>query len=302
MGLLQRDSVTLATHARSASATSWQRRRRARQIAREFLGHIVLLVSGISFLIPFLWLVSTSLKLDAQIFVFPPIWVPNPIVWSNYPRALTYIPFFQYLLNTLFIAGMNVVGILISCPLVAYGLARIRWRGRDALFVVVLATMMLPFQVTMIPLFIVFKWLGWVGSYTPLIVPAFFGAPFFIFLLRQFFMTIPFELSDAARIDGCAELDIFRRIILPLSKPALATVALFTFIANWQDFLGPLIYLSDDSMFTLSLGLQKFLSEHGAEWALLMAASTVIIAPIIVLFFLTQRTFIQGITMTGLRE
>jgi multiple sugar transport system permease protein len=280
----------------------WRARRRIRRVAQEVLGHALLLASGITFLVPFLWLVSTSLKIDAQIFNFPPVWIPDPAVWSNYPRALTYIPFFSYLLNTLYISAFNVVGIVLSCPLVAYGLARIRWPGRDFLFVSVLATMMLPYQVTMIPLFIVFKWLGWVGSYTPLIVPAFFGAPFFIFLLRQFFMTIPFELSDAARIDGCSEFGIFRRIILPLAKPALATVALFTFVANWQDFLGPLIYLNDDTTFTLSLGLRQFLSEHSAEWALLMAASTVVIMPIIVLFFLTQRTFIQGISVTGLKD
>lgn len=302
MGVLQRSQVAPLARPSRPWLAGRLAGRHARRWLRELAGHAVLALGGASFLLPFLWLVSTSLKSDAQVFAFPPVWLPRPIQWANYPRALTYIPFFSYLLNTLVISGANVLGILLSCPLVAYGLARVRWAGRDLLFVIVLATMMLPYQVTMIPLFIVFKSLGWVGSYKPLIVPAFFGAPFFIFLLRQFFMTIPFELSDAARIDGCSELRIFWRIVLPLSKPALATVALFTFIANWQDFLGPLIYLNDEATFTLSLGLRKFLTEHSAEWALLMAASTAVVAPIIVLFFFTQKTFIQGINMTGLKE
>ena len=263
--------------------------------------YLFLSTSGVAFIVPLVWQISTSLKVDSQLFTFPPIWIPNPVDWANYPEALTSIPFFLYLKNTLWICVWNVIGILISCSLTAYGLARIDWPGRDFLFILVLATMMLPYAVTMIPVYIIFTKLNWVGSFKPLIVPAFFGSSFFIFLLRQFFMTIPVELSDAARIDGASEFGIFWRIILPLSKPALTTVALFTFLANWQDFMGPLIYLSDESKYTLALGLQQFLVLHHAEWAYLMATSTVFTIPIIVMFFLTQRTFIQGITLTGMK-
>ena len=277
-------------------------RRLAWRTARAAGSHAFLLVTGLAFLLPFAWMVSTSLKSPAQIFAWPPVWIPTPVLWSNYAKAVVAVPFLLYLQNTLYIAMANVLGILISCPPVAYGLARLRWPGRDLLFAVVLATMMLPYEVTMIPLFMVFRALGWIGSFKPLIVPAFFGGPFFIFLLRQFFLTIPTDLSDAATIDGCNEFGILWRVVLPLSKPALATVALFTFIANWQDFLAPLIYLRDEGQYTLSLGLQRFLSLHGAKWEQLMAASTLMILPIVLLFFLTQRTFIEGITFTGLKE
>jgi len=195
-----------------------------------------------------------------------------------------------------------VVGTVLSCSLVAYSLAKIRWRGRDLVFYSLLATMILPSQVTIVPTFTIFKWLGWIGTIKPLTVPAFFGGAFYIFLLRQFFMTIPNELSDAAKIDGCSELAIYWRIVLPLSKPALATVGLFTFIGAWNDFLGPLLYLNDERSYTLAMGLQRFVSQHGAEWALLMAASTVMTLPIIIIFFLAQRIFIQGVTLTGIKE
>lgn len=272
-----------------------------RKLLKKLLIHLVLIGVGISFLLPFYWLISTSLKSDTQLFQMPPAWFPAPIQWKNYPEALSYIPFLTYLKNTLFICAMTVLGTVISCSLVGYSFSRIRWRGRNILFIILLSTMMLPFQVTMIPVLIIFKTLGWVGSFKPLIFPSFLGSAFFIFLLRQFFMTIPYELSDAAKIDGCSEFGIYSRIILPLAKPALATVVLFTFIGAWNDFLGPLIYLSKESQYTLSLGLQAFISQHGAEWSLLMAASTVMIMPIVVLFFFTQKTFIQGITLTGLK-
>jgi multiple sugar transport system permease protein len=286
----------------SSAEISIKTRRRLRRGFRASTAHVVLFVSGLSFLLPFAWMIVTSLKPATQIFIWPPTWIPRPVVWQNYAEAVTAIPFFRYLANTLYISLFNVVGILISCPLVAYGLSRIEWPGRDFLFMVVLASMMLPYAVLMIPTFLIFNALGWIGTFKPLIVPAFLGAPFFIFLLRQFFMTIPFDLSDAATIDGCSEFSILWYIVLPLSKPALATVALFTFIANWQDFLGPLIYLRDESQYTLSLGMQRFLSEHGAKWAQLMAVSTLTVLPIVILFFFTQRTFIEGITFSGIKE
>lgn len=271
----------------------------ARQLLRGAVQHATLIALGLLFLAPLLWMVSSSLKANDQLFVPQPIWFPSPPRWENYPKALTYIPFLTYLGNTLLICTLAVVGSLISCSLVAYGFARIDWPGRDLLFFALLATMMLPAQVTMIPSFLLFRWLGWYGTYKPLIVPAFLGNAFLIFLLRQFFLSIPKELSEAARIDGASEFTTFARVILPLAKPALATVALFTFLFHWNDFLGPLIYLNDQSQYTLALGLQQFLNAYRSEWGLLMAASTVVTGPIILLFFFTQRTFIQGIAMTG---
>ncbi len=235
----------------------------------------------------------------------PPVWR-----WENYVRAITYkaeelgyIPFVRYGRNTLYIAILSVIGVVLSNALVAYGFARIDWPGRNIAFAVTIATMMIPFPVLMVPVYVLFKNLGWVGTPKPLWVPAFFGGAFNIFLLRQFFMSIPFELSDAAKIDGCSEFRIFREIILPLAKPALAVVALFHFMHVWNDFLGPLIYLTDQRTYTLAYGLQAYQSQHGGtQWPLLMAASTVVVLPVIVLFFLAQKTFIQGITVTGMKN
>jgi multiple sugar transport system permease protein len=229
--------------------------------------------------------------------------------WCNYADAvmyhskeLGYIPMLRQARNTIYLAALSVTGTVVSNSLIAYAFARLRWRGRDVLFALTLATMMVPFPVTMVAVFSVFKELGWIGSFRPLWVPAWFGSAFNIFLLRQFFLTIPRDLSDAAAIDGCTELQIFRHIILPLSKPALAVVGLFHFMYVWNDFLGPLIYLTNERMFTLSLGLQAYQSQHGGtEWSMLMAASMIVITPLILLFFLTQRTFIQGVRLTGLK-
>ncbi len=221
--------------------------------------------------------------------------------WQNYVRAFQMMAFWQNLRNTLFVCFASVIGTVLSSSLVAYSFARIPWRGRDAVFVLVLATMMLPYQVTLIPLFAVYSKLGWVGTYKPLIAPYCFGVPFYIFLLRQFFRSIPEDLSAAARIDGCNEFGIYARIIMPLAKPALATTALFMFLFQWGDFLNPLIYLQDSRQYTLAIALQQFQSQHESAWGPLMAMSTVITLPVILLFFLTQRTFIQGITMSGLK-
>lgn len=262
--------------------------------------HAALLILSALFLIPLVWLITSSLKTDAQI-LHSSEWIPSPLTFRNYPKGLAFIPFWRYLLNTAIICSLAVLGTILSCSLVAYGLARIRWRGRGALFAILLGTMMLPFQVTMVPVFVMFARLGWVDTWLPLIVPHFFGSAFYIFLMRQFFLTIPHELGEAARIDGCSEWDIYRRIILPLSKPVLATVGLFAFLASWNDYMGPLIYLADEQKYTLSLGLASFSSQYGSYPGMLMAVSTVITVPIIVLFFLAQRTFIQGITLTGMK-
>jgi multiple sugar transport system permease protein len=232
----------------------------------------------------------------------PPKWIPDPFQFANYADAVRYIPFFTYAANTLTICVLSTTGMVLSSSLVGYGFSRIDWKGRDTLFVMVLATMMVPFPVTMVPLYGIFRKLHWIGTFRPLWAPAWLGGAFNIFLLRQFFMTIPRDLSDSAKIDGCRELGIWWRLILPLSRPALAVVALFHFMYNWNDFMGPLIYLVDQKKFTLALGLQFYQSQHGGtEWNMLMAASTLVVMPIIVLFFLAQKTLIQGITMTGLK-
>ena len=272
-----------------------------RKVIRSISAHTVLVALSLVFLVPFLWLVSTSLKIDSQILVFPPVWFPQPITIQQYVIGLNYIPFLTYLKNTAIYCGVSVIGCIISSSLVAYSLARIRWPGRELLFAIIIATLMVPTQVTLIPLFLVFKNLGWIGSLKPLIVPYFFLQPFSIFLLRQFFLTIPHELSEAARVDGANEARIYWSIIMPLATPVLATVGLFTFLGTWNDYLGPLIYLNDPAQYTLSLGLAQFQGEHNVLWGPLMAVSVVMIVPVLIAFFFTQRTFIQGITMTGIK-
>ena len=281
----------------------------ARSLLAKIVVYAILAALSVLFIMPLAWTISTSLKPADKTMVLPPEWWPHPIVWRNYLDAVTYrskelgyIPMVRYARNTLYLAILSVSGTVISNALIAYGFARIRWRGRDALFALTLATMMVPFPVTMVAVFSVFRHLGWIGSFRPLWVPAWFGSAFNIFLLRQFFLTIPRDLSDAAAIDGCTELQTFWHILLPLSKPALAVVGLFHFMWVWNDFLGPLIYLTDERMFTLSLGLQAYQSQHGGtEWHMLMAASMIVITPLIALFFFTQRTFIQGIALTGIK-
>jgi multiple sugar transport system permease protein len=277
------------------------RRATSKQMRRRIATHLVLIVLSAVFAVPFLWLLSTSLKPPQQLFKLPPEWIPHPFMWGNYAEATTFIPFFLYFRNTLYITVFNVVAMLISCSLVAYGFARIDWPGRDVLFFLLISTLMIPSAVTLIPTFLIFRAIGWVGSPNALTWPAFTGNAFYIFLLRQFFLTIPRELSAASKIDGASEFQTYWHIILPLARPALAAIALFTFMANWNDFIGPLIYLNSKSQYTLALGLYGFLSRVRTEWGLLMAASTIMISPVIVLFFFTQRTFIQGITMTGIK-
>ncbi|QOS77612.1 carbohydrate ABC transporter permease [Paenibacillus sp. JNUCC31] len=265
------------------------------------LAYLCLIVASAFFMIPFIWLVSTSLKPLTQIFTFPPEWIPHPIMWSNYSRAVEYIPFWTYLKNTAIITIVSTLGVIISCPLVAYSFAKLEYRGRGILFFVTLAVMMIPGQVTMIPLFLLFTKLGWVGTPLPLIVPQFFGVPIYIFLLRQFFMGLPDALREAARLDGASEFRIYLQIMFPLAKSAVLAVALFQFMGSWTDFMGPLLYLTNEPSYTVSLGLQQFQSQKGSEWGLLMAVSTLMTLPIIVLFFFLQKTFISGITFSGIK-
>jgi multiple sugar transport system permease protein len=271
--------------------------------ATRTLLYAVVIALSLAFAMPLLWMLVTALKDDPDVFRLPPVWIPRPIRWANFPEALTIIPFGLHMLNTLKIAVPTVIGTLLSSSLVAYGFARIDFPGRNAFFFVCLATMMIPFQVRMIPLYITFRNLNWLNTYKPLIVPAFFGGAYPIFLLRQFFMTIPQELSDAARIDGCNELVIFWRIILPLAKPSLAVVGLLTFMGSWDNFIGPLIYLNDRNLYPISIALRGFQSEFWEKhlWQYMMAASAATIAPVIIIFYLAQRTLVEGITVTGIK-
>lgn len=285
----------------------WYRTLLARRFGRVLL-HIALITTGVTFLMPFWWMLATALKPKPAVFRVPPLWLPiqdpstwDRLYWENFGRAVGFIPFVQYLYNTLFIAGLASLGVLVTAPMVAYSLSRINWPGRNILFGLTVATLFLPFYITIIPLFLVYRNLGLIGTPWPLIIPHWVGGAFYIFLLRQFFMTIPQELSEAARIDGANELRIFAQIILPLAKPALATVALFQFLASWREFFGPLIYLNRKETFTLSLGLTQFRSEFDVEWPMLMAASVLVTFPVIALFFFTQRQFVQGITLTGIK-
>lgn len=265
------------------------------------LAAVVITLIAAAYIFPLYWMVITALKTDVEVFQVPPGLIPQTPQWQNFPLSTTYIPFWLYMWNTLIICTLTIIGVVMSSSLIAYGFSRVRWPGRNIVFIIYLSTIMLPAQVTLIPLYIIFRQLNWVGTILPLVIPAFFGNVLYVFLLRQFFMTIPNELTDAARIDGASELGIFFRIMLPLLKPALATVALFTFVATYRDFLGPLIYLTDQSQWTISLGLQMFKNMYGAQWQLMMAAATITMIPTVVLFFLTQRTFIEGIALTGIK-
>jgi len=266
---------------------------------------VVLLAGAVLMLAPLLWMVSCSFKLEQRVFQFPPQLIPDPFRPANYVEALTYKPFHIYFRNTVFLVVMNELAILLASSFCAYGFARIRFPGREFWFGLVLATMMVPYVVMMVPQFVIFSRLHWIDTFLPLIVPYFFGGGGFnIFLLRQFFRTIPEELADAARIDGCSEFGIYWRIMLPLAKPALITVAIFTFFGTWNDFMAPLLYLNSPGKFTLAIGLATFrsaLQTGRTRWDLLMAFSTAMTLPVVVVFFLAQRYFVQGVVLTGLK-
>lgn len=269
-------------------------------VQKSVLAHVLLVVLSAIFILPFLWLVSTSLKPDAEIFREGIHLLPDRPTLSHYLKGIESYNFPHFLKNTAVICFLSVLGTLLSCSLAAYGFAMVNWRGREISFYVLLATMMLPPQVTMVPVFMIFRELGWINTILPLVAPCFFGNAFYIFLLRQFYLSIPRDLIDAARIDGCHDFRIWANIVLPLSKPALATVGLFAFLYAWNDFLGPLIYLMDEDKYTLSLGLAMLRGQYFSDWGSLMAVSALMVIPIIILFFFTQKTFIQGIKTTGL--
>jgi ABC-type glycerol-3-phosphate transport system permease component len=281
----------------------WHKRKSTRQAFKTIAFFAIAIPIALLLILPFLWMVSTSLKVPKQVFKFPPVWIPDPIQWQNYPDAWTkYTNFNIPLMNSLIVTLTNIAGNLFSCSLAAYGFARLRGPGKNVLFLLVLGTMMVPMWVTLIPQYVLFSKLGWTNTLLPLTVPAWFGWPFFIFLLRQFFMTLPKELDDAARIDGASTWGIFGRILLPLTKPALATVAVFAFIGNWNNFIGPLIYLRDPEKHTLALALQRFQGTQGnVQYHYMMAVAVISLLPIIILFFIAQRFFVQGIVMSGIK-
>ncbi|MCP4592824.1 MAG: carbohydrate ABC transporter permease [bacterium] len=274
------------------------------RLGRSVATYVVLIAVATAFVLPLVWVLSVSLKPSEEVLQFPPRFFPQAPQTDAYKEVFRSesFDFLLYARNTLIIAALSLVGMLLSSSIAAYGFARIPFRGRGIMFAICLATMMVPFPVIMVPTYMIFKNLGWIGTFKPLWVPAWFGSAFNIFLLRQFFMAIPKELEESAMLDGCSRWGCFWRIILPLSKPALAVVALFHFLTVWNDLIGPLIYLSHQSQFTLAQGLQFLQSRSGdTPWNQLMAASALILAPILVLFFIAQRTFIRGITTTGIK-
>lgn len=304
----------MATSQQSASATFSPGSRRSREsgtyIILRTAGRVALYafatLTAIIFSLPFFWTVASSLKPITEIYVFPPTLFPENIRWANYRDVFTIAPFGLFIWNTVVVTALAMIGQMLSASAVAYGFSRFRFPGRDALFVLVLSTMMLPWQVTIVPTFLLFRYLGWINTFAPLIVPSYFGGgAFFIFLLRQFFMTIPRDLDEAAKLDGASSVRIFWNILLPLSKPALATVAIFSFIQHWNEFIAPLIFLNSTNKFTVSIGLRYFVSNpfesDEPREAILMAASLIVATPPLVLFFTAQKYFVRGIVTTGLK-
>ena len=298
---------TMSTRADGVTAVNYEKPSRFRTVrfqdgVTQVAATIVATVGLAIVMFPILWMFSTSLKGEIEVFQFPPSWLPAQPQWNNYVDALTFNPFLQYFRNTFYFAGMVMIGEVIANSFIAFGFARLRAPGRNVLFVMVLATLMIPAEVTLIPQYILFSRLGWLNSFKPLIIPAWFGSPYLIFLLRQFYMGIPKEYDEAALIEGANYFTIWTRIILPLSGAALGVVAIMSFIFHWNVYQGPLIYLNDNSLFTVSLGLSMFRTPFGGTpWHWYMAASLTILIPPIVVFFVAQRYFIQGIVISGVK-
>lgn len=268
------------------------------------LTHVALLTGVVIFALPLYGMLCTALKTESQvqdISSLARILIPSPAMWENFSEVFQRVPFMLYFGNSLLIVTLSVLGVTIVCPLVAYGFARFKWPGRDFVFFVLLATMMMPPQVTMVPVYLIFSKLGWVNTLKPLWVPCWFGVPFFIFLLRQFFMGVPRELDEAAMIDGAGPLGTYWRVLLPQVRPAVIAIVLFQTVASWNDFMGPLIYINSVDKMPLALGIQAFILNHGSQWPLLFAACTMMTVPVLVLFFFTQRFFVEGITLTGIK-
>jgi len=277
---------------------------RACRVASSLTIHGILILGVIVFAMPLLGMVVTALKSTAQvqdISSLKRILVPDPVVWRNFVEVFHRIPFLLYFFNSLRIVVLNILGVALVCPMVAYGFARFRWPGRDKVFFLLLATMMIPPQVTMVPVYLIFAKLGWVNTFKPLWIPAWFGIPFYVFLLRQFFLGVPMELDEAAMIDGADSFTIYRRIVLPQVRPAVIAIILFQTVGSWNDFMGPLLYINSSAKMPLALGIQAFVLNHGSEWPLLFAAATMMTVPIVALFFFAQRFFVEGISLTGIK-
>ncbi|MBI3960749.1 MAG: carbohydrate ABC transporter permease [Chloroflexi bacterium] len=303
------------TTSKQSAPISFERERPAgKSAARYILGrrlsrvwlYTLLIVTGLAFGLPFFWTISSSLKSITEIYIFPPTMWPAEIRWKNYADVFTIAPFARFIWNTVIVTLLAMLGQILSAAVVAFGFTRFRFPGRESLFVLVLSTIMLPWQVTIVPQFLLFRYLGWINTYWPLIIPSYFGGgAFYIFLLRQFFLTIPKDLDEAAKLDGASNFRIFWNIVLPLSKAALATVAIFSFIGHWNEFFAPLIYLNSTDKFTISIGLRYFVSNpfesDEPREAILMAASLITALPVLILFFVAQKYFVQGIVTTGLK-
>jgi multiple sugar transport system permease protein len=277
---------------------------RSRSVAQQLLmglAYVLLFFTAASMIFPFYWMVATALKTEARVFAFPPEWVPNPPILDNFQYIFTDLPFGLYVYNSLKVSLLWTLGVVLSSSLAAYAFARVHFAGREALFMVTLAALMIPGQITMIPLYVIMTRIGWVDTHLPLIVPAYFGSAFGIFLLRQYFMTVPQDLNDAAKIDGCSHFGIYWRIMMPLSKPVLATLALLAFMGSWNDLLGPIIYLYDGKLFTLPLALTRFRGQYYTQWANMMAGATVSLVPILLIFLFTQQYFVRGVVLSGLK-
>ena len=285
------------------------RRSEGRKFQRRIWGSFnftMLCLLGLLMALPFFWMLSTSLKVEQQVYLFPPIWIPNPLAWENYRISLIEIlPFARFFINTIYVTFTATVGAVLSSSLVAFAFARLRWPGRDKVFLLVLATMMVPTYSTIVPRFILFRNLDWIDTFWPLIVPLWFGgSAFFIFLMRQFYMTIPIDLDEAASLDGCSEFRTWWSIILPLSRPALATITILSFMARWNDFFDPLIFLNTMENFTVALGLNMIraaIESYGVKYHWLMAASVTVLLPGLIIFFFFQKTFVQGVVMSGIK-
>jgi multiple sugar transport system permease protein len=285
-------SETIGTQTRTNSASA---------LAGKTLAYFLITLTALSMVFPFYWMVTTSLKSEARVFRFPPEWIPYPPLWSNYVYIFSELPFGQYVFNSLKISLLWTLGVVLSSSLAAYAFARVRFWGRNVLFLITLAALMIPGQITMIPLYVIMVRIGWVDTHYPLIVPAFFGSAFGIFLMRQFFLTIPTELNDAAKIDGCSHFGIYWRILMPLAKPVIATLSLFSFMGSWNDLLGPVIYLYDEELFTLPLALTRFSGMYYTAWAYMMAGATISLLPILLIFLFTQQYFVRGVVLSGLK-
>ncbi|WP_105615583.1 carbohydrate ABC transporter permease [Vallitalea okinawensis] len=284
--------------------TKWRVKMERKKRMQKLALHLLLVVGSILFMFPLIWLISTSLKTPEQIYKFPPDILPNPVRWLNYVQMFEQFKFFLYLKNTLTVVILVLAGVLLTAPLVAYSFSRLKWPGRNFLFYVLLGTMMIPADITRIPMYIFFSHIHWIDTYRPLWVPAWFGGgAFFIFLIRQFLMTIPKDMEDSALVDGAGYFTIYRKIMLPLIKPVLTTVAIFVFMGTWNDFMGPLIYINTTGKFTLSLALRLFQQNvnKDIQYGLLMAATTVMTLPIIMFFFMGQKQFIEGVVLTGIK-